>query len=95
LGPGYGVKELEHPRWINNNSDNMITQLMPLPKRSGSARIRAGLEMIIEEEGLWEYARVYTDGSVMDERSECAIVMDQKSDWLDRCQLSMRRRRQS
>jgi hypothetical protein len=25
-------KELEHPHWINNNSDNMITQLMALPK---------------------------------------------------------------
>jgi hypothetical protein len=59
----------EHPPWINNNADNIITQLMALPKRSGSARIRDELETIIEEEGLWEYVRVYTDGSVMDERS--------------------------
>jgi hypothetical protein len=81
LGCGHGyecVKELEHPPWINNNSDNMITQLMALPKGSGSARIRAELKTIIEEEGLREYARVYTDGSVMDERSGCAIVMGQR-----------------
>jgi hypothetical protein len=69
------VKELEHPPWINNNSDNMITQLMALPKGSGSARIRAELATMIEEEGIREYARVYTDGSVMYERSGCAIVM--------------------
>jgi hypothetical protein len=36
----------------------MITQLMALPKGSGSARIRAELKTIIEKEGLWEYARV-------------------------------------
>jgi hypothetical protein len=53
----------------------MIIQLMALPKVSGSARIRAELETIIEQEGIREYARVYTDGSVMDERSGCAIVM--------------------
>jgi ethanolamine ammonia-lyase large subunit len=35
------------------------------------------LETIIEEEGLQEYARVYTDGSVIDEWSGCAIVMGQ------------------
>jgi hypothetical protein len=67
------VKELEHPPWTNNNSDNMITQLMALPNGSGSARIRAELETIIER--LREYARVYTDGSVMDDWSGCAIVM--------------------
>jgi hypothetical protein len=32
LGTVECVKELEHPPWINNNSDNMITQLMALPK---------------------------------------------------------------
>jgi hypothetical protein len=63
----------------------MITQLMALPKGSGSARIRAELETIIEEEGLREYARVYTDGSVMDERSGCAIVMEGENQigWTD------------
>jgi hypothetical protein len=77
LGTVECVKKLDHPPWINNNSDNMITQLMALSKGSGSARIRAELETIIEEEGLREYARVYTDGSVMDERSGCEIVMGQ------------------
>jgi hypothetical protein len=72
------VKELEHPPWINNNSDNMITQLLTLPKGSGSARIQPELETIIEAEGLRENARVYTDGSVMDKRSGCAIVIGQK-----------------
>jgi hypothetical protein len=56
------VKELEHPPWINNNADNKITQLMALPKGSRSARNRAELETIIEEEELREYAR----GSVID-----------------------------
>jgi hypothetical protein len=51
---------------------------MALPKGSGSARIRAELETITQKEGFREYARVYTDGSVMDERSGCAIVMGQK-----------------
>jgi hypothetical protein len=74
LGTVECVKELEHPSWINNNSDNMINQLMSLPKGSGLARIRAELETIIEEKGFPEYARVHTDGSVMDERSGCAIV---------------------
>jgi hypothetical protein len=36
------------------------------------------LETIIEEEGLREYVRVYTDGSVMDERSGCTILMGHK-----------------
>jgi hypothetical protein len=77
LGTVEWLKELEHPPWINNNSYNMITQLMALPKGPGMTRIRAELETIIEEEGLWEYARVYTDGSVMYERSGCEIVMSQ------------------
>jgi hypothetical protein len=78
LGTVECVKELEHLPWINNNSDNMITQFKALPKRSESASIRAELETIIEEEGLRKYARVYTNGSVMDERSGWAIVMDQR-----------------
>jgi hypothetical protein len=98
LGTVECVKELEHPSWINNNSDNMIIQLMALPKGSGSARVRAEMETIIEEEGLRKYARVYTDSSVMDERSGCAIAMGQREVKIrlaDRCQFSMWRRRQS
>jgi hypothetical protein len=38
------------------------------------------LETIIEEKGLREYARVYTDGSVMDEWSGCAIVMGHREE---------------
>jgi hypothetical protein len=37
--------------------------------------IPAELETIIEEEGLRECARVYTDSSVIDERAGCVIVM--------------------
>jgi hypothetical protein len=33
------------------------------------------LETIIEKDGFREYARVYTDGSVIDEQSGCAAVM--------------------
>jgi hypothetical protein len=36
------------------------------------------LETTIVEEGHREYARVYMDGSVMDEWSGCAIVMGQR-----------------
>jgi hypothetical protein len=78
LGTVECVRELEHPSWIDNNSDNMITQLMVLLKGLGSARIRAELETIIKEEELREYARAYTDGPVMDERSGCVIVMGQR-----------------
>jgi hypothetical protein len=96
LGTVECVKELEHSPWINNNFDNMIIQLMALPKRSGSARIQAELETITEEEGLREYARVYTDGSVMDERLGYAIVMGQRQVKIILAgQMSMRRRRQS
>jgi hypothetical protein len=85
------VKELEHPHWINN-SHNMITQLMALPKGSVSARIRAELETIIEKEALREYARVYTDGSVIEERSGCAIVMGHREVKIRLGGDSMRRR---
>jgi hypothetical protein len=33
LGTVGCVKELEHPSWINNNSDNMITQSYGLAKK--------------------------------------------------------------
>jgi hypothetical protein len=56
----------------------MIKQLMALPKGSGSARIRAELATIVEEEELRKYSRFFTDGSVMDEQSGCAILMGQR-----------------
>jgi hypothetical protein len=59
-------------------SVNKNIKLIRIGQGSGSARIRAELETIIEEEGLREYTRVYTDDSVMDERSGCAIVMGQR-----------------
>jgi hypothetical protein len=46
--------------------------------------------------GLREYTRVYTDGSIMDERLGYAIVMGQRQVKIILAgQMSMRRRRQS
>jgi hypothetical protein len=83
LGTVECVKELEHPPWINNNADNMITQLMAYTKGSGPARIRAELETIIEEEGLREYVRIHTDASVMAERAGCEQGGENQIGWTD------------
>jgi hypothetical protein len=48
--------------------ENVNTQMTAIPKGTIPARIKAEMEQTIEEEGLEEYVRVYTDGSLMEDR---------------------------
>jgi hypothetical protein len=43
-----------------------------IPKGTATARIKAEMEEIIQEKRLEEYARVYTDGSLIENRVGCA-----------------------
>jgi hypothetical protein len=44
--------------------ENVNTQMTAISKGTATARIK--IEHTIEKEGLEEYVRVYTDGSLMD-----------------------------
>jgi hypothetical protein len=57
--------------------ENVNTQMTAIPKGMATViRIKAEMEQTIEEEGLEEYVRVYTDGSLMEDRVGCAIVCE-------------------
>jgi hypothetical protein len=56
--------------------ENVNTQMTTIPKGTATARIKAEMEQTIEETGLEEYARVYTDISLMEERVGCAIICE-------------------
>jgi hypothetical protein len=43
--------------------ENVNTQMTAIRKETATARIKAEMEQTIEEEGLEEYVRVYTDRS--------------------------------
>jgi hypothetical protein len=58
----------EHSPWIGDNMDNIITRMTAVPKGAGTARLKAELKQTIEEEGLQKFTKVYTDGSVMEDR---------------------------
>jgi hypothetical protein len=58
--------------------ENVNTQMTAIPTRTTTARIKAEMEQTIEEEGLEEYVRVYTDGSLMEDRIGCAIICEAK-----------------
>jgi hypothetical protein len=47
---------------------------MAVPKGTGTARLKAELEQTIEEEGLQKFTRVYTVGSVMEDRAGCSVI---------------------
>jgi hypothetical protein len=64
------ARQLEHPPWIGDNMENVNTQM------TATARIKAEMEQTIEEEGLEEYVKVYTDGSLLEDRVECAIICE-------------------
>jgi hypothetical protein len=64
----------KHPPWIGDNMGNIITRTMAVPKGAGTSRLKAKLEQTIEEEGLQEFMRVYTDGSVMDDRVGSSVI---------------------
>jgi hypothetical protein len=58
----------EHPLWIGENMENIITRIISIPKEAGTARLKAELKQTIEEDGLQKFERVYIDGSVMEDR---------------------------
>jgi hypothetical protein len=47
-----------------------------IPKGTATARIKAEMEQTIEEEGLEEYVRLNTDGSLIEDRVGCAIICE-------------------
>jgi hypothetical protein len=73
------ARQPEHPPWIGNNMENVNTQM------TATSRIKAEMKQPIEEEGLEEYVRVYTDGSLMEDRVGCAIICEARLD----CQMSI------
>jgi hypothetical protein len=52
------AKREEHPPWIGNNVEKIITRMMVVPKGAGTARLKPELEQTIEEEGLQKFTRV-------------------------------------
>jgi hypothetical protein len=48
----------EHPPWIGDNIGNIIKRMMSVSIALGTARLKAKLEQIIEEEGLQDFTRV-------------------------------------
>jgi hypothetical protein len=70
------ARQLEHPSWIEDNMENVNTQMTTIPKGTATARFKAEMELTIEEEGLEECVRVYTDGSLMEDRVGCAIICE-------------------
>jgi hypothetical protein len=56
------ARQLEHPPWIRDIMENVNTQMTAISKGTATARIKDVMEQTIEEEGLEEYVRVYTDG---------------------------------
>jgi hypothetical protein len=70
------ARQLEHPPWIGDNMENVNTQMMAIPKRTATARIKAEMEQTIEEEGLEKHVRVYTDGSLIKNRVGCTTICE-------------------
>jgi hypothetical protein len=70
------ARQLEHPPWIRDIMENVNTQMTAISKGTATARIKDVMEQTIEEEGLEEYVRVYTDGRLMKDRVWCAIICE-------------------
>jgi hypothetical protein len=70
------ARQLEHLPWIGDNMEIVNTQMTAIPKGTETARIKAEMEQTIEEEGLQEYVRVYTDESLIEDRVGCAIICE-------------------
>jgi hypothetical protein len=62
------ARKLEHPPWVGDDMENVSTQITAIPKGTATARIKAEKEQTIEEKELEEYVRVYTGGSLMEDR---------------------------
>jgi hypothetical protein len=63
------ARQLEHPPWTGDNTENLNTQMTTIPKGTATAKIKAKME-------LEKYARVYTDGSLMEDLVGCAIICE-------------------
>jgi hypothetical protein len=48
--------------------------MMAVPKGAGTIRLKAEVEQAIEEEGIGDFTRVFTDGSKMDNLVGCTVV---------------------
>jgi hypothetical protein len=70
------ARQFEHLPRIGDNKENVNTQMTAIPKRTETARIKAEMVQTIEKEGLEEYVRVYTNGSLMEDRIRCAIICE-------------------
>jgi hypothetical protein len=44
------ARRKEHPPWIGDNMENIITWMMTVSKGAGTARLKAELEQTIEDE---------------------------------------------
>jgi hypothetical protein len=60
--------------WMTNAGNQIITTLCALPKGAGTERIRAEMQQVIEDEGLFDYQSIYTDGSLKEEKVSCATL---------------------
>jgi ribonuclease HI len=58
--------------------NNIITRMMAVPKMAGTIRLKAELEQAIEEEGIGDFTRLYTDGSKMNNLVGCATICGTK-----------------
>jgi hypothetical protein len=66
-----------NPFWTNKSAVNIITEFMATSKRAEIYRIMADMEQSINENGLREYQKVFTDGSIIGNKVGCAIVTTQ------------------
>jgi hypothetical protein len=57
-----------------------LTRLIQLtvPKGADTTRLKAVLEQTIEEEGLRDFTRIFTDGSKMENLVGCAVICDNR-----------------
>jgi hypothetical protein len=46
------ARQLEHPPWTRDNTENVNTQMTAIPNWTATARIKAEMAQIIEEEHL-------------------------------------------
>jgi hypothetical protein len=63
----------EIPFWTNMSAENIITELMATLRGTGIDRIRADMEQIINENGIREYKRVFTDDPLLETRLDAEL----------------------
>jgi hypothetical protein len=70
-------KTTEYSLWTNMSAENVIIELMANPRVAGIDKIRANMKQITNKNGLQEYHRVFTDGSLIGNKVGCKIVSAQ------------------